>query len=137
MNTGWESFVHPFIDETTFTPVLEFGGGTTGITYAAQVGRVWQVGMFKFLQINIVLTSKGSSTGVATITGVSTAATRTCFFNTRWSLINLAASYSTTICLISASTVTLQQVGDNVAFVDLTNAEFANTSQLFFTGIYI
>lgn len=57
-------------EEGTFTPVLKFGGATTGITYGAQVGRYTRIGRMVHITVSIVLTSKGSASGVATITGL-------------------------------------------------------------------
>ena len=54
-----------------FTPVLRFGGATTGITYSTQLGRaVTYAGVVHEAWIDIDLTSKGSATGSATITGL-------------------------------------------------------------------
>lgn len=53
---------------TTYTPVLAFGGGSTGITYGTQFGRYHRVGSMVTVFIDIILTNKGSSTGNATIT---------------------------------------------------------------------
>ena len=65
-------------EEGDFTPVLKFGGGTTGIGYNTQIGRYTKIGRFVQVNITIYLSSKGSSTGVATITGLpfSTAGTQ-------------------------------------------------------------
>lgn len=54
----------------TFTPVLKFGGATTGITYAIQAGRAQRVGKWIIGRAKIVLSSKGSATGNASITGL-------------------------------------------------------------------
>lgn len=54
-----------------FTPVLLFGGASTGITYSRQLGRsVTYAGIVHEAWIELVLTSKGSATGVATISGL-------------------------------------------------------------------
>lgn len=53
-----------------WTPVLKFGGGVVGITYGTQTGRYTRIGNMVFVRLRIVLTSKGSSTGTATITGL-------------------------------------------------------------------
>jgi len=55
---------------TTFVPELKFGGGSTGITYTTQTGTYTQSGKLVFIQIKLVLTSKGSSVGNATIEGL-------------------------------------------------------------------
>jgi hypothetical protein len=54
----------------SFTPAIAFGGGTTGITYGTQSGRYYYRGGMISGFYQITLTSKGSSTGVATITGL-------------------------------------------------------------------
>ncbi len=54
-----------------FTPVLKFGGATTGITYSTQLGRtVTYAGVVHEVWVDIDLSSKGSATGDATITGL-------------------------------------------------------------------
>lgn len=58
------------VTATTFTPVLAFGGGSTGITYSTQYGKYQHVGNCVTFAIFFALSSKGSSTGSATITGL-------------------------------------------------------------------
>ena len=57
---------------TSFTPVLEFGGASTGITYSTQAGYYQYIGGVSngvvFVSVCLILTSKGSSTGTATLT---------------------------------------------------------------------
>ena len=55
-------------EEGTWTPVLSFGGGSTGITYNTQTGFYTKVGRIAIATTNISLSSKGSSTGTAEIT---------------------------------------------------------------------
>lgn len=55
--------------EGSFTPGISFGGGTTGITYTTQTGKYTRIGNVCFFAFSIVLSSKGSSTGAALITG--------------------------------------------------------------------
>jgi hypothetical protein len=59
-------------EESTWTPGISFGGGTTGITYAGggQVGFYTKIGRLVVCHFNITLTSKGTSTGSARITGL-------------------------------------------------------------------
>ena len=66
-------------EEGNWTPVLKFGGGTTGITYNTQIGRYTKIGRLVQVNITIYLSSKGSSTGVATITGLPFATAGTQF----------------------------------------------------------
>lgn len=59
-----------YFAEEQFTPVLAFGGASVGVTYSTQVGRYKKIGSRLIFQIRLVVTSKGSSTGNATITGL-------------------------------------------------------------------
>lgn len=61
-------------EEGTWTPVLNFGGATTGITYSSQVGTYTKIGNLIYVEFACILTSKGSATGSATITGIPTSA---------------------------------------------------------------
>jgi hypothetical protein len=54
----------------TWTPVLSFGGGTTGIAYADRAGNYTKVGRSVHAHCSITLSNKGSSTGAAVITGL-------------------------------------------------------------------
>ena len=57
-------------EEGTWTPVVSFGGGTTGITYDARDGEYTRIGRQVTITFMIDLGDKGSSTGQATITGL-------------------------------------------------------------------
>jgi hypothetical protein len=57
----------------TFSPTLAFGGASVGITYGIQRGRYTQIGNRILFDLAITLTSKGSSTGFATIGGLPVA----------------------------------------------------------------
>ena len=59
-----------FYQEGTWTPTIEFGGASTGITYSTQSGAYTRIGNVVFLRILIVLSSKGTATGNTTITGL-------------------------------------------------------------------
>jgi len=59
-----------YFAEETFTPAVAFGGASVGVTYATQVGRYKKIGSRLFFQIRLIVTSKGTSTGDATVTGL-------------------------------------------------------------------
>jgi hypothetical protein len=67
---GMTSQLLNWYEAGTWTPVLKFGGGTTGITYAIQLGSYTRVGRLVTITCLIVLSNKGSSTGIATVTGL-------------------------------------------------------------------
>ncbi len=57
--------------EGNWTPVLNFGGGASGIAYGAPtLGRYTKIGRTVFATGSVVLTAKGSATGAATISGL-------------------------------------------------------------------
>lgn len=122
---------------TSWTPVLSFGGGSTGITYSVQVGEYLRLGSMVFIYVNILLTSKGSSTGAAVISGLPVNMTKFNHFPMRWlsmtaTLVNAAAyrASNTTLGLkgITAAGTSLD--------VNLTDASFSNTTQVEFSGWY-
>ena len=53
-----------------FTPVLDFGGGTTGISYSLRTGSYTKIGNIVNITIRMLLQNKGSSTGASRITGL-------------------------------------------------------------------
>ena len=63
--TGSANYLDDY-EEGTFTPALEIGGSTSGITYSEQVGLYVKIGTFCYVQITISLSSKGSNSGVLT-----------------------------------------------------------------------
>jgi hypothetical protein len=56
--------------EGTFTPAINFGGASVGVTYSSQAGSYTKIGNRVFFNLVVVLTSKGSSTGTLAITGL-------------------------------------------------------------------
>lgn len=132
-----------FVDATAFTPILEFGGASTGITYDTQIGIYSRIGSIVFVFVGLFLTSKGSATGQAVIKGLPLVATGTSFnaLATRANLvaINSAGGYSYIVgsVLQSTSQIDLQQYGNNVSGLDLTNADFANNSVMVVSGYYV
>lgn len=67
---GMTSELFDDYEEGTWTPVLVFGVGSTGITYTTQQGRYTKLGRTVTIRFEINLSSKGSSTGEASITGL-------------------------------------------------------------------
>ena len=71
INIGGTAAANKLDDYETgsFTPTINFDGGTTGIAYGNQNGRYVKIGDFVFTRVGIRLTSKGSSTGGLKISG--------------------------------------------------------------------
>ncbi len=68
VNFGADRLQH--YEEGTWTPSLNFGGASTGMTYDVQTGKYTRIGNMVFLQFAIDLATKGSATGAAEVTGL-------------------------------------------------------------------
>jgi hypothetical protein len=126
-------------EEGTWTPTLNFSGGTTGITYSFRNGLYTKIGNLVFIRVTIVLSSKGSSSGDAAVAGLpfttNSTAGGTGFTLTfsrdmasiTGNVINEPEASSTEIrCFQTTST-------DSVR---LTNSNFTNSSNYQFSGCY-
>lgn len=117
--------------EGTWTPVLTFGGSSTGITYSTQNGSYTRIGNFVRCTFCIVLSSKGAQVGTALITGLPFTVVGS---NDTSSLRNdgitytAGYTYSVAQALTSGTTAGLYQEGSNVTSAVLANTAFANTS---------
>lgn len=122
----------------TFTPTLAFGGASTGITYTTNVGRFKKIGNRLFFQIRIVLSNKGSSTGVATIKGLPfTSASnipQAVEIDLAGGFSGLTGSPKANIS-INATDVLLYQTTSS-GRIAITDAVFWNTATLTVTGFY-
>jgi len=133
-------------EEGTFTPIIKFGGGTTGIS-ATQVGAYTKIGNLVTLQIFIEFSNKGSSTGAATISGIPfTIATLT----SSWSGVgtaplvwhNMASSLVQAGATVNRSSQLLNLFGHTASNGNgtnqaLTNTDFANNSYFGITAAYL
>lgn len=130
-------------EEGSFTPGITFGGAAVGITTgAATAGRYRRVGSLVVGWAAIVLTSKGSSTGAAKLSGLPFA------IDTTGAQYAPAASISGVGGLSSITTpVTISTYSSGSLFdflqgavtgspTALTDANFTNTSVAYFTFSY-
>ena len=119
--------------QDTYTPVLSFGGGTTGITYATQKGTYTQIGNIVFVRITISLSNKGSSTGIASITLPVTAA-GTDVLALDAANLTFAGNYVDFITFGNSPLIrSLVTAG---AVTNLTDTAFANNTNLIISGVY-
>jgi len=125
-----------YVTQTNWTPVLTFGGASVGITYTTQQGVYLRIGDLVFVEMEILLSSKGSSTGDAIITGLPLPVAANSFLNIRWADVTFDATYTTAVGAASLSQIILQQVGNNNAFIALDDTNFSNATNIFFSGVY-
>ncbi len=119
----------------SWTPVLNFGGATTGITYSTQTGNYVRAGALVYVAMTIILSSKGSATGAGTITGLPFTASGAAPGMVIRYYSNLASIVGSPFGWIGTTTINLVQMGA-AAPANLTDANFANNSRLDMWGIY-
>ncbi len=127
-------------EKASWTPVLAFGGASVGITYVAQTGSYTRIGNVVTFTCNVQLSSKGSSTGNVTITGLPA--------------VGAGVPAATTIYAISANTLTftgqvdarmpsasssisIDNFASGGARAILTDAAFANDTFVQISGSYL
>lgn len=122
----------------SFAPGVSFGGSTTGVTYNS-VGSFRRLGDLCYVQGTVSMTSKGIAVGVARLTGLP-------FIST--DVVNLLGPM--TVAMDGLNGVTGGQYGwintstnsillfvtATGSAVQLTDANFGNTSSIFFSGWY-
>lgn len=127
----------------TFTPAIAFGGSSTGITYSFQSGFYARTGNVINFSITIALTSKGAQTGNATLTGlpfVQGANGEFQYFSIpEWTNFSPTATYTSFYAVgeITTSIMDLFQFSPTLGGLQLTNAQFSNTSSFNLTGAYL
>ena len=119
----------------SWTPALAFGGASTGITYTTQSGNYVRTGNLVCVHFSIVLSSKGSATGAATITGLPFAGGGVAPGMSIRYYSNLASIAGSPFGWIGTTTINLVQMGAATPSA-LTDANFANNSRLDMWGIY-
>lgn len=119
-------------------PAIQFGGAAVGITYGVQLGIYWKVGKLVFFNIQLVLTSKGSSTGNATIVNFPfTSGTGDATYAILGVAVTYPASCTNLMAILGNSTTTANLYGSGSgAFANLTNTQMANNSTIQLTGLY-
>lgn len=118
----------------SWTPVLTFGGASTGITFSSNTALYTQLGNLVYLQARMLLSSKGSATGAAAITGLPFASTVPCELTVRVS----GTTFSTYLVLeTSGSSLLPYNVLSAGTGAQLTDADFTNNTILIFSGVYI
>ena len=127
-------------EKGTFTPVLSFGGGTTGITYSLQAANYIRIGDLVNFNIRMVLTSKGTDTGIATITGLSITPDSSSPYHGVIACTNLTFSGNYVEARIvdnSGFEVQVQNNTSGSATTSITDSGFANNTSLRISGSFI
>jgi hypothetical protein len=124
-------------EEGTFTPVLAFGGNSVGITYSGNNGIYTKIGRNVYYSFGIALTSKGSSTGAATIGGFPYTSGSGKSYREEGTRSGQYAGINTDATLWVQSSTTSFLLLSPSGGSALTDANFTNTGSPFFCGYYV
>lgn len=121
------------------SPSITFGGSGSGVTYTSRAGQFWQDGKLITACFQVVLSSKGSSTGTAELAGLPFALASSQLHGNAFNLAfvaNFVNSPST--ARINTASQTKIQFSTAVASgtTVLVNTDFANNTQLSGCGTY-
>jgi hypothetical protein len=135
-----DNLLNVFEKDKTFTPVLTFGGASTGITYGSQLGWYTKIGNRIIGEGWLSLTSKGSAVGSAQVT-IPVACLNDSTYRAAVTVIYedvAVTDYPRANIVGAASTVVnLQECTNAGAVTALTNADFVNNSNLIYSFSYI
>jgi hypothetical protein len=123
----------------TFTPTLQFGGGSTGITYLSRTGLYTVIGNMLFFEAQFTLTSKGSSTGVAQVINLPFTAnfgTSAFLSITQFTLPNTTTQIWGQINTGGTSLLCIYADSATGASVQMSNSNFMNNTAILFQGFY-
>jgi hypothetical protein len=119
----------------SWTPVVTFGGGSTGLTYSTQYGRFTKVGNLYSITVELIFTNKGSSTGVAVLSGYPAAIAQDfCPLITAYNMTVTGNPYA--MATVGATSAQIYPINNGAIGAQLTDAAFANNTVFRFVGTY-
>lgn len=124
-------------EEGTWTPILQFGGASVGMTYTNQNGYYSKIGNLLNVGGYIYLSAKGSSTGSATLVGVPFATKNVTgnYRNLGMVMSGAAASVTNPVNVIPPNSTTFSLYNFSAgAVTSLTQGHFNDTTSFFITG---
>ena len=126
-------------EESTWTMGMAFGGGVVGITYSQNNGYYTKIGNMVFATGYLLLTSKGTSVGVATLTGLPfTSVNDNAAFSAvslRFANITFANQYQGYIDK-NSKTIVFEEITEAGAVSNLADTDFSNNSAIMVSAIY-
>lgn len=126
-------------EEGTWTMGVSFGGAAVGVTYSQTTGTYTKIGRQVTVNGLLILTSKGSSTGNAKVTGLPfTIPNNTNNYSTpslRLSNVTFTNQF-TGFGLINSTTIDLEEVTTLGAVTTISNSDFGNDSGVMLSFTY-
>ena len=126
-------------EEGTWTMGVSFGGGTTGVTYVSNTGTYTKIGRQVTLCGFLRLSSKGSSTGQAAITGLPFSVFNSqpflCAVSLRLNEVSFANQFQAYVD-ISSGNIFIQELTEAGVLSNLDVSNFTNDSQVILNVTY-
>jgi hypothetical protein len=126
-------------EEGTWTMGVSFGGASVGVTYNLNTGTYTKIGRQVTVNGLLILTSKGSSTGNAKVTGlpftIGSATGNYCSASLRLSNVAFTNQFQG-FGLVSSTTIDLEEVTILGAVTTLSNSDFTNDSAVMVSLTY-
>jgi hypothetical protein len=126
-------------EEGTFTMGIAFGGASVGVTYLANTGTYTKIGRQVTVNGFVYLSSKGSSTGTARVTGLPFTIGNSGANLSAPSLNVYAITFGNQIQGLgdtNQTTIVLEQVSALGTVATISNADFANDSYIVLSFTY-
>lgn len=128
------------LENGVWTPILNFGGLTTDITYTAQQGIYIKQNNLVYFEIYILLSSKGTATGAASLGGFPFAPDSTiirCIMISEFKDITLpTGAISIDLLMNKVDPYIRVSISGSATNTDLNNTHFNNTSRMLISGNY-
>lgn len=133
---GTGSALSTFVDWTSWTPVVSFGGASVGITYSTQTGFYSRIGNIVTFYLTVVLTSKGSSVGNMVISGLPLTVNANTSVPVVYNNITYAGNELGCLAVGGTGTLIVYAMVSAGAVTQLADTNMANNSSLFISGMY-
>ena len=128
-------------EEGTWTPVPNFGGGTTGITYAtAPTGNYTKIGNLVFVVMGFQFSNKGSSTGSFVVSGLPYSVASTGSFKHPNSVVNahnMTNNNKIYAALGAGSAINYRRISDSNTDAVPGDGDFQNNSGFYHSMVYV
>ncbi len=130
-----------YVSNTAFTPGIAFGGASVGVTYSTQLGIYTRIGSVVHFYISLVLTSKGSSTGIAAVINLpftsQSSIAIACTFSGFFQNVTYAAGSAVAVNNPGNTTINMGAQITATTTTTWTDVNFANNSTITISGTYM
>jgi hypothetical protein len=139
---GWETVIEDGNLETssTWTPEVKFGGASVGVTYSSQTGTYVKIGDLVYVTGFVTLTSKGSSTGTFTITGLPFTSDNIGLQNIGqpWmqNMSGLTLGIASSLISANSTTVNFYYQASTTGLQSMSDSNLTDSTTIYLAGVY-